>query len=104
MGERERVCDLGSALGFACLWCANDKRAPPAAGYGWVGCGWMGFVLFIYTQIAQRNSAWCLVYTVTLLLVFPQRGYPIKPTNNQKTVLEYVSAYAYALIRYDILQ
>ena len=29
------------------------------------------------------SVSWCLVYTVTLLLVFPQRGYPIKPTNNQ---------------------
>ena len=26
----------------------------------------------------------CLVYTVTLIVVFPQRGYRIKPTNNQK--------------------
>jgi len=26
----------------------------------------------------------CLVYTATLIVVFPQRGYRIKPTNNQE--------------------
>ena len=34
--------------------------------------------------VCECSFSRCLVYTVTLLVVFPPRGYRIKPTHNQK--------------------
>ena len=37
--------------------------------------------------VCECSFSRCLVYTVTLLVLFPPRGYRIKPTHNQKKIV-----------------